>query len=107
LSFAAPPTRAFSSASSTKPTNYPASAWKSAIIDECRFQPGAQVLDIGHGMSAEALDLATLDRRSDPPRHQPQHCRDVCAQCPGPRFPDPAFDAVRSERMLMDFPEAQ
>jgi ubiquinone/menaquinone biosynthesis C-methylase UbiE len=52
-------------------------AWKSAIIDELRLQLGAQFLDIGCGMGADALDLAALDRRSDPQRHQPQHCSDV------------------------------
>src|SRR5579859_8020786 len=33
-------------------------AWKSALIDGLRLQPGAQVLDIGCGIGADALDLA-------------------------------------------------
>jgi hypothetical protein len=66
--------------------------WKSAIIDELRLQLGAQILDIGCDMSADPFDLAarvgpnglspewTSAKSwigSDPPRHQPQHFRDV------------------------------
>src|SRR5580693_8925721 len=33
-------------------------AWKPAILDGLRLQPGAQVLDIGCGAGADAFDLA-------------------------------------------------
>src|SRR6202011_1140243 len=33
-------------------------AWKSALLDGLRLQPGAQVLDIGCGMGADAVELA-------------------------------------------------
>ena len=33
-------------------------AWKPAILDGLRLQPGAQVLDIGCGAGADAFDIA-------------------------------------------------
>jgi 2-polyprenyl-3-methyl-5-hydroxy-6-metoxy-1,4-benzoquinol methylase len=35
-----------------------ARVWKQPILDGLRLQPGAQVLDVGCGMGADALDLA-------------------------------------------------
>ncbi len=99
-------------------------AWKSAIVDGLRLQPGAQVLDIGCGMGADAFDLAArvgpnglvtgvdlsetliaeaIRRATD--RNVPVIFEVGDAQAL--RFPDRAFDAVRTERMLMHVPNAQ
>jgi ubiquinone/menaquinone biosynthesis C-methylase UbiE len=99
-------------------------AWKSAIIEGLRLQPGARVLDLGCGMGADAVDLAAkvgsnglvtgVDfsesliaeamRRSSG-RNLPMTFEVGDAQAL--RFADYSFDAVRTERMLMHVPDPQ
>ncbi|HLX43580.1 MAG TPA: methyltransferase domain-containing protein [Bryobacteraceae bacterium] len=97
-------------------------AWKPVILDGLRLQPGANVLDIGCGMGADAFDLAArvgpgghvtgvdfsesliaeADRRGAG-RNLPVTFEVGDAQAL--RFPDSFFDAVRTERMLMHVPD--
>jgi ubiquinone/menaquinone biosynthesis C-methylase UbiE len=100
------------------------SAWKSAIVDGLRLQPGAKVLDLGCGMGADAFYLAA---RVGPNGHvtgvdfsetliaeavRRGAGRNLSAtfevgDAQALRFADHAFDAVRTERMLMHVPNAQ
>ncbi len=99
-------------------------AWKPTIIDGLRLQPGAQVLDIGCGMGADAFELAAkvgpkglvtgvdfsetliaeairrAAGRNLPVAFEVGDARAL-------RFPDHSFDAVRTERMLMHVPDAE
>ena len=96
-------------------------AWKPAILDGLRLQPGAQVLDVGCGVGADAFDLADrigpsghvtgvdisaslvteADRRAVG-RNLPVTFGVGDAQAL--HFSDHTFDAIRSERMLMHVP---
>lgn len=99
-------------------------AWKSTILEGLRLHPGAQVLDLGCGMGADAIDLAakvapngrvtgvdfseTLIAeaiRRNAARNLPVTFEVGDAQAL--RFPDRTFDAVRTERMLMHVPNPQ
>jgi ubiquinone/menaquinone biosynthesis C-methylase UbiE len=93
-------------------------AWKSAIVEGLRLQPGAHVLDIGCGMGADAFDLAAkvgpnglvtgVDFSetliAEAIRRTAGRNLSVTFEvgdAQSLRFPDHAFDAVRTERMLM------
>ena len=100
------------------------SAWKAAILDGLRLQPGAQVLDMGCGVGADAFDLAD---RVGPSGHvtgvdisasliAEAVLRAASRNLPvtfeigdaqALRFVDHAFDAVRGERMLMHVPNPE
>jgi SAM-dependent methyltransferase len=99
-------------------------AWKPVIIDALRLQPGAQVLDLGCGMGADAFHLAAkvgpngfvtgvdfsetliATANSRIAGHNLPVAFEV-GDAQALRFPDHTFDAVRTERMLMHVPNAQ
>jgi ubiquinone/menaquinone biosynthesis C-methylase UbiE len=99
-------------------------AWKSAIVDGLRLQPGAQILDIGCGMGADTFDLAAkvapkglvtgVDFSETLIAEAIRRAagRNACTafevgDAQALRFPDHAFDAVRAERMFMHVPNAK
>ncbi len=99
-------------------------AWKSALIDGLRLERGAHVLDIGCGMGADAFDLADrvgphglvtgvdFSETLIAEAIRRLGSRNVSAtfevgDAQALRFPQHAFDAVRTERMLMHVPDAQ
>ena len=98
--------------------------WKSALVDSLRLHPGMRVLDIGCGIGADAFDLASkvgpnglvtgvdfsetliaeaIRRSAGRNLSVTFEVGDAQAL----RFPDHAFDAVRTERMLMHVPNPQ
>jgi ubiquinone/menaquinone biosynthesis C-methylase UbiE len=98
--------------------------WKSALIDSLRLQPGMRVLDIGCGIGADAFDLASKVGPSglvtgvdfsetliaEAIRRSAGRNLSVTFEvgdAQALRFPDHAFDAVRTERMLMHVPNPQ
>ncbi len=98
--------------------------WKSALIDGLRLQRGARVLDIGCGTGADAFDLAVkvgpdglvtgvdFSETLIAEANRRLGSRNVAAtfevgDAQALRFGDDAFDAVRTERMLMHVPDAE
>lgn len=98
--------------------------WKAPILDHLRLQPSAQVLDAGCGVGTDAFEIANrlgpgghvtavdistsliaeASRRAAG-RNLPISFEVGDAQAL--RFPDHAFDAVRTERMLMHVPDPE
>ena len=97
--------------------------WKPAILDALRLETGMKALDIGCGVGTDAFDLA---ERVGPTGHvtgvdfSESLIAEAVRRAAGRnlsvnfevgdaqslRFPDNAFDAVRTERMLMHVPDA-
>jgi ubiquinone/menaquinone biosynthesis C-methylase UbiE len=99
-------------------------AWKPAILDALRLEPGMKALDIGCGFGTDAFDLA---ERVSPGGHvtgvdfsesliaeatrraarRNQSVTFEVGDAQSMRFPDNTFDVVRTERMLMHVPGAE
>jgi ubiquinone/menaquinone biosynthesis C-methylase UbiE len=101
-----------------------ARVWKQPILDGLRLQPGAQVLDVGCGMGADALDLAAAVGETghvtgvdfsetliaEAIRRAANRSLSITFEvgdAQALRFPDHSFDAVRTERMLMHVPNPE
>ena len=101
-----------------------AAAWKLAVLNTLRLEPGMKALDIGCGIGSDAFDLAEgvspgghvtgVDfsesliaeaKRRAARRNLPVTFEVGDAQ--SMHFPDHTFDVVRTERMLMHVPDAE
>lgn len=98
--------------------------WKKVINDGLRLQPGMRVMDIGCGMGADSFDLTAIvgpDGRVTGVDFSESLIAEATRRAAALnlplvfevgdaqalRFPDDAFDAVRTERMLMHVPNAK
>ena len=98
--------------------------WKSSVIDGLRLRPGTKVLDVGCGVGTDTVVLATrvgsvgqatgVDFSETLIAEAVRRTAGLkvsavfeVGDAQALRFPDGAFDAVRTERMLMHVPDAK